>query len=53
MMNEPTKNILNQIRQDIENNDLNQAILRLKSLLANSPKLDEAILQAARWQDIC
>ena len=43
-----TKNIRNLIAQ----NELDEAIKQLRLLLENSPKLDEAILQSARFEDI-
>ena len=41
-----------QIRNLIAQDDLPEALQQLGSLLENSPKLDEAILQSARFQDI-
>lgn len=40
------------IRNLIAKNDLSTALAQLRLLLANSPQLDEAILQTARFQDI-
>jgi hypothetical protein len=46
------KAFLEQIRHLIGNNELQQALEQLRALLENSPKLDEVILQSARFQDI-
>lgn len=43
---------LNQIRTQIANDDLSIAIQSLLTLLYNSPKLDEAVQQSARFQAI-
>jgi hypothetical protein len=40
------------IRTLIAQNELDEAIKQLRLLLGNSPKLDEAILQSARFHDI-
>jgi tetratricopeptide (TPR) repeat protein len=40
------------IRDLIANDDLPAALQQIRDLLDNSPKLDEAIIQAARFQDI-
>lgn len=40
------------LRQLIANNQLEEAILQLRTLLENSPQLNEAILQSGRLQDI-
>jgi hypothetical protein len=47
-----TKTFLSSIRTLIANDDLPAALQQLRDLLDNSPKLDEAIIQAARFQDI-
>ncbi len=47
-----TENFLRQIRNLIAADELEAALLQLRALLENSPKLDEAILQSARFQDI-
>jgi len=46
------KSFLDNIRDLIANDDLTGALQQLRKLLDNSPKLDEAILQSARFQDI-
>ena len=43
---------LSSIRDLIARNELAAALTQLRSLLENSPKLDEALLQSARFQDI-
>lgn len=43
---------LNQIRTQIANGELSLAIQSLLTLLYNSPKLDEAVQQSARFQAI-
>ena len=40
------------IRNLIAQNNLDEAIKQLRTLLENSPKLDEVLLQSARLQDI-
>jgi len=45
-------NLTEQIGNLIANDDLPKAISLLKKLLEKSPKLDEAILQSARFSDI-
>ena len=45
-------NFFDQMRKLIANDNLNAVIRQLNGLLDNSPKLDEAILQSARFQDI-
>lgn len=47
-----TENFLRQIRDLIAADELEAALLQLRSLLEHSPKLDEAILQSGRFQDI-
>ncbi len=47
-----TTQFLQQIRDLIARNDLADALQQLRLLLDSSPKLDEAILQSARFQDI-
>ena len=47
-----TNAFLSNIRDLIARDDLTAALLQLRGLLENSPKLDEAILQSARFQDI-
>ena len=44
--------MIDAIRDLISNNYINAAVRQIRDLLANSPKLDEAILQSARFQDI-
>lgn len=46
------KSFLSDIRNLIANDDLPAALEQLRGLLENSPKLDEAILQSARFKDI-
>ena len=41
-----------QIRNLVKRDELDQAIQLVSQLLKNTPKLDEAILQEARWNDI-
>jgi hypothetical protein len=43
---------LNQIRTQIANGELSIAIQNLLTILYNSPKLDEAVQQSARFQAI-
>jgi len=43
---------LSNIRDLIARDDLTAALLQVRGLLENSPKLDEALLQSARFQDI-
>ncbi|MCB0545323.1 MAG: hypothetical protein KDC70_17475, partial [Saprospiraceae bacterium] len=40
------------VRQHIAGGDMDAALQRLRSLLDNSPKLDEALHHSGRWQDI-
>jgi len=47
-----TKAYIKNIRNLIAKNELDEAIKQLRLLLENSPKLDEAILQSARFHDI-
>lgn len=47
-----TKDYCNRILNLIGKDDLKTAIQELYQLLKNSPKLDEAILQSARYNDI-
>jgi len=47
-----TKAYLKNIRNLIAKNELDEAIKQLRLLLDNSPKLDEIILQSARFHDI-
>lgn len=47
-----TQSFLANIRDLIARDDLSAALSQLRSLLENSPKLDEALLQSARFQDI-
>ena len=47
-----SKSYFEKIRQLIRNDDLDAAIKLLGQLLKNAPKLDEAILQSARWNDL-
>ncbi|MBC7775872.1 MAG: hypothetical protein H7246_10600, partial [Phycisphaerae bacterium] len=47
-----SKTFLSNIRHLIARDDLAAALLQLRSLLENSPKLDEALLQSARFHDI-
>jgi len=47
-----TTQFLQQIRDLIARDDLADALQQLRLLLDSSPKLDEAILQSARFQDI-
>lgn len=46
------ENFLRQIRDLIAADELEAALLQLRGLLEHSPKLDEAILQSGRFQDI-
>lgn len=50
-MNE-NANFYHQIRHLIADDDLSRAIVLLRELLQNSPKLDEVLLQSARLNDI-
>jgi len=50
--NMTTTQFLQQIRDLIARDDLADALQQLRLLLDSSPKLDEAILQSARFQDI-
>jgi hypothetical protein len=45
-------NICDRLRQLIRENELEKVIQELSKLLKNSPKLDEAILQSSRWNDL-
>ncbi|MCY7328848.1 MAG: hypothetical protein LH618_09885 [Saprospiraceae bacterium] len=47
-----TEAYLKNIRNLIAQNELDEAIKQLRLLLENSPKLDEIILQSARFHDI-
>ena len=47
-----TNAFLSNIRDLIARDDLTAALLQLRGLLENSPKLDEALLQSARFHDI-
>ena len=47
-----TSNFRQQIRQLIAKDDLDAALSKLQNFLSNSPKLDEIILQSARFNDI-
>ncbi len=47
-----TKTFLSNIRDLIARDELAAALSQLRSLLDNSPKLDEALVQSARFQDI-
>ncbi|MFN0175357.1 MAG: hypothetical protein ACKVU0_11960 [Saprospiraceae bacterium] len=47
-----SKTFLSNIRDLIARDELAAALTQLRSLLDNSPKLDEALLQSARFQDI-
>jgi len=47
-----TKAYIKNIRNLIAQNELDEAIKQLRLLLDNSPKLDEIILQSARFHDI-
>lgn len=47
-----TKSFLAEIRNLIANDELSAALQQLRDLLYNSPKLDEAIVQSARFQNI-
>ncbi len=47
-----TKTFLSNIRDLIARDDLAAALLQLRALLENSPKLDETLLQSARFHDI-
>lgn len=47
------KSFLDGIRNLIVDDETEKAIQQLRLLLDNSPLLDEAILQSARFQDIC
>ena len=49
-MNKPS--FLSEIRDLIANDELPAALKQLRLLFDNSPKLDEIILQSARFQDI-
>ena len=46
------KSFIQNIRTLIANDDLSAAFQHLHKLLANSPKLDESIIQSARFHDI-
>ena len=41
-----------QVRELIRTDDLPEALRLLQELLKNSPKLNEVLLQSARWSDI-
>ena len=47
-----TNAFLSNIRDLIAHDDLTAALLQVRGLLENSPKLDEALLQSARFHDI-
>jgi uncharacterized protein len=47
-----SKLIIETVRNLVANDDLANALQILRNLLENSPKLDEAILQSARFNDI-
>ncbi len=47
-----SKKFLNEIHELIAHDELAAALQRLRGLLDNSPKLDEVLLQSARFQDI-
>lgn len=46
------KQYLNNLRNAIATDDLSAAFLQLRVLLSNSPLLDQALLQSARWHSI-
>lgn len=47
------KEFIIQIRKLVANNEFNEAIQQLSKLLENSPKLDEVMLNSARYEEIC
>ena len=47
-----SKKYCDHLRQLIGENELEKVIQELSKLLKNSPKLDEAILQSSRWNDL-
>lgn len=47
-----TKKFIDKIRQQIAKDELSDAIMQLKGILENSPKLNEVLLQSARYNDI-
>lgn len=48
----PIKTLLSSLRDLIAKDRLDDALQQLRTLLDNTPQLDEALLQSARWNDI-